>query len=325
MKHTVCVEARPFAAFSSAQMDRLKARPDLEVTDCRGKTVDDPAFMAQLEKTEIVISGNDLHITADLLARMPHLKLIAKLGVGLDMIDIPAATAHGVQVCNTPGANDVAVAEHTFALLLAHLRQVVRCDQGLRRGLWEETAIMGTELSEKTLGVIGLGAIGRCVATRGIGFNMKVIGYDPYWPETFASEHGIERVELHDLLKRADIVSIHCPLMDSTRHCIDTAELAMMKPEAVLVNMARGGVVNEQALYDALKRHVIRGAILDAFEEEPPKHLLFADLDNVTLSPHVGAFTTDAMEKMAKGVVDQTFEFLDGKNPKHLKNPETAK
>ena len=151
-KHTICLEARPFAAFSDEQLDRLTARPDVEVLDCRGGAVDDPAFMGRLQSADIVISGNDLHLDAALLDALPNLRCVAKLGAGLDMIDIPAAVARDITVCNTPGANDVAVAEHTFALLLGLLRQVPRCDVGMRGGKWEQGAILGREVQGCTFG-----------------------------------------------------------------------------------------------------------------------------------------------------------------------------
>lgn len=320
MKTVVCVEARPFAAFSSVQMDRLLAREDLDVRDRRGLTVDNPALREALREAEVIISGNDLRITAELLPEMPKLKLVAKLGVGLDMIDLGAAARHGVMVCNTPGANDVAVAEHTFALLLGHLRQVVRCDQGMRKGLWEETGIMGHELAGKTMGIVGMGAIGRCVARRALGFDMRVVACDPFWPEDFAAQYGIRRMELPELMGEADIVSVHCPLTESTRNCIAAPQLSLMRPSALLVNMARGGVVNEEDLYLCLNRKGIAGAVLDVYAEEPPVALPFVDLPNVTLSPHVGAFTVDAMEKMGKGAVDQVFAYLQGEKPVHVRN-----
>ena len=186
-KHVICIEARPFAAFSNEQLDRLAARPDAEILDCRGGTVDDPAFMARLQRADIVISGNDLHLDAALLDALPNLRCVAKLGVGLDMIDIPAAVARDIIVCNTPGANDVAVAEHTFALLLGLLRQVPRCDAGMRGGKWEQGAILGREVQGRTFGIVGMGAIGRCVASIAQGFGGRVTGFDPYWPEALIS------------------------------------------------------------------------------------------------------------------------------------------
>ena len=269
-KHTICLEARPFAAFSDEQLDRLTARPDVEVLDCRGGAVDDPAFMGRLQSADIVISGNDLHLDAALLDALPNLRCVAKLGAGLDMIDIPAAVARDITVCNTPGANDVAVAEHTFALLLGLLRQVPRCDVGMRGGKWEQGAILGREVQGRTFGIVGMGAIGRCVASIAQGFGGRVTGFDPYWPEAFAAERNIERRDLDTLLRESDFVCIHCPLTPQTENLIGTRELGLMKPSSVLVNMARGGIVDESALYDALTARHISGAVLDAFSQEPP-------------------------------------------------------
>ena len=311
-KHVICIEARPFAAFSNEQLDRLAARPDAEILDCRGGTVDDPAFMARLQRADIVISGNDLHLDAALLDALPNLRCVAKLGVGLDMIDIPAAVARDIIVCNTPGANDVAVAEHTFALLLGLLRQVPRCDAGMRGGKWEQGAILGREVQGRTFGIVGMGAIGRCVASIAQGFGGRVTGFDPYWPEAFAAERNIERRE-------SDFVCVHCPLTPQTENLIGTRELGLMKPSSVLVNMARGGIVDESAIYDALTARHIGGAVLDAFSQEPPSSMPFAALPNVLLSPHVGAFTEEALEKMSRIAVDQVFQFLSGERPVHAK------
>lgn len=318
-KHVICIEARPFAAFSEEQLNRLNALPDTEVLDCRGGTVGDPAFMAHLRNADIVISGNDLHLDGALLDALPNLRCVAKLGVGLDMIDVPAAIARNVAVCNTPGANDVAVAEHTFALLLGLLRQVPRCDAGMRDGKWEQGAILGREVHGRTFGIVGMGAIGRCVASIAQGFGGRVTGFDPYWPEAFAAKRDIERRELDPLLRESDFVCVHCPLTPQTENLIAARELVLMKPSAVLVNMARGGIVDESALYGALIARSISGAVLDAFSQEPPAALPFAALPNVLLSPHVGAFTEEALEKMSRIAVDQVFQFLDGERPAHAK------
>jgi D-3-phosphoglycerate dehydrogenase len=322
MKRVLCIEARPFAVSSPVQMDRVKARPDVEVLDCRGKTVQDPAFVDQLSRAEVLVSGNNLQITGDLLSRLGKLKLVAKLGVGLDMIDIPAATRQKVMICNTPGANAVAVAEHTFALLLGLLRQVPRGDAGMRAGRWEQGKFLGREIQGRTFGIVGLGAIGSCVARIAKGFGCRILGHNPSWPESFAEEHSIERADLHTLLCQADFVCIHCPLLPETANLISGPQLALMKPSAILVNMARGGIVDERALYAALKSGRISGAVLDAFSQEPPvEKLPFAELDNVMLSPHTGAFTEAALDNMGRLAIDQVFQYLDGQRPAHLCNP----
>lgn len=318
----VFLEALPFAAFNPQMVAQLKARADVKLSDFRDKTAEAPGFMEQFCKAEVILAGNVVQFTEEMFSSLPKLKLIAKLGVGLDMIDIPAATRHGVMICNTPGSNDVAVAEQTFAMLLAYLRQIIRCDAGMRKGLWEQAAIMGTEIAGKTLGIIGLGTIGRRVATRAVGFEARVIAHDPFWPEEFAAKHGIERKTLPEVMAESDFVCVHCPLTKETANCISTKELALMKPAALLVNMARGGIVDEEALLETLKAKRIAGAILDAFSQEPPVNSPFASLDNVLLSPHNGAFTVDAMTKMDTGAMNQILDYLDGKTPKNLRNPE---
>ena len=232
-KHTVFVEAPPFAKFSDAEMRRLLDDERLEVLDWRGKRVDAPGFVEALAAADIAVTGNSLTITDELLEKLPNLKLIAKLGTGLDMIDIPAVLRRGILLCNTPGANSVAVAEHTFALLLGYLRNAVRTGQ------WEKARTMGGEICGKTVGIIGLGNIGSRVASRMAGFEARLLGTDPCWPEALAAKYGIERRELNELLAESDIVCVHCPLDETTAGFIGKAELALMKPSAARSSPAR--------------------------------------------------------------------------------------
>ena len=210
-KHTVFVEAPPFAKFSDAEMRRLLDDERLEVLDWRGKRVNTRGFVEALATADIAVTGNSLTITDELLEKLPNLKLIAKLGTGLDMIDIPAVLRRGILLCNTPGANSVAVAEHTFALLLGYLRNVPQCDNAVRTGQWEKARTMGGEICGKTVGIIGLGNIGSRVASRMAGFEARLLGTDPCWPEALAAKYGIERRELNELLAESDIVCVHCP------------------------------------------------------------------------------------------------------------------
>ena len=248
-----------------AEMRRLLDDERLEVLDWRGKRVNTPGFVEALATADIAVTGNSLTITDELLEKLPNLKLIAKLGTGLDMIDIPSVLRRGILLCNTPGANSVAVAEHTFALLLGYLRNVPQCDNAVRTGQWEKARTMGGEICGKTVGIIGLGNIGSRVASRMAGFEARLLGTDPCWPEALAAKYGIERRELNELLAESDIVCVHCPLDETTAGFIGKAELALMKPSALLVNMARGGIVDEDALYEALRGKVISGAIIDAY------------------------------------------------------------
>jgi D-3-phosphoglycerate dehydrogenase len=214
------------------------------------------------------------------------------------------------------------VADHTFALVLAVARKILYCDRSMREGRWEHTKILGLELWEKTLGLIGLGAIGRNVALRAEGFRMRVVAHDPYWPKEFAEAHRIEQMEIEELLAVTDVVSLHVPLMEQTRNLIDAAALSRMKPGAILVNCARGGVVNEKDLAEALKNGKIAGAGIDVFEAEPPVDSPLLGLENVVLTPHTAAFTTQALANMDRGVVDQLVGYAKGEKPPHAVNPE---
>ncbi len=320
----VLIEARPFCLFDDEPMQRLE-EAGLELVDMRGSGIDDPVFMAQLASADAVLSGNDLVVDEALLEKAGRLKAVAKMGVGLDMIDVDAATDHGVLVFHTPGVNDQAVADHTFALVLAVARKILYCDRSLREKRWEHTKILGLELWEKTFGLIGLGAIGRNVALRAEGFRMRVVAHDPFWPGEFAAEHGIEQMEIDELLGVSDVVSLHVPLMEQTRNLIDAAALARMKPSAILVNCARGGVVNEADLAGALKDGKLAGAGIDVFEAEPPENSPLLALDNVVLTPHTAAFTTQALSNMDRGVVDQLIGYAKGQKPPHAVNPDVFK
>ena len=318
---TVLIEARPFCAFDNTPMDQLKDS-GMNLIDMRGSGVDDPKFVEALKQADAILCGNDLMVNDEVLDMAPGVKAIAKMGAGLDTVDIDAASRHDAIVFHTPGANNQAVADHTFALMLNVARKINYCDQSLREKRWEHTKIMGLEIWQKTLGLIGLGAIGRCVALRAKGFAMKVVAHDPYWPEEFAAEQGIERVDIEELLKVSDVISIHAPLTPENRGMIDAKALQTMKTTAILINAARGGIVNEADLYQGLKDRVIAGAGIDVFENEPPSDSPLLELDNVVLTPHTAAFTFEGMNNMSVGVVAQLIEYQKGNKPQFIVNSE---
>jgi len=320
-KFTVLIESRPFCVFDNTAMETLQ-REAIDIIDMRGSGIEDAEFVEALGRANAVIAGNDLRVDDAMLDLAPRLKVVAKMGAGLDTVDIDAATRHNALVFHTPGVNNQAVADHTFALILGVARKIIFCDRSLRAKQWEHTKIMGIEIWRKTLGLIGLGAIGQCVALRAGGFKMKVVAHDPYWPEAFAEEQGIEKMEIDELLRVSDIVSIHSPLMPETKGLIDSRALALMKPSALLINAARGGIINETDLCDALKNNVIAGAGIDVFENEPPVDSPLLELDNILLTPHTAAFTHDAMNAMNDGVVDRLVEYLKGNKPASVVNPE---
>lgn len=321
---TVLIESRPFCVFDNTALESLQ-KQDVTLIDMRGSGMNDPAFVSALGESDIVLCGNDLHVNDAVFQQAPRLKVVAKMGAGLDTVDIDAATRHHAIVFHTPGVNNQAVADHTFALILSVARKILFCDRSLREGRWEHTKIMGLEIWQKTLGLIGLGAIGRCVALRAKGFQMRVVAHDPYWPEEFANENDVEKVDIDELLKISDIVSIHSPLMPETKGMIDRRALNLMKPGALLVNAARGGIVNEQDLYEALKNNVIAGAGIDVFENEPPEKSPLFELDNVVVTPHTAAFTHDAMNAMSDGIVEQIIAYLNGEKPAFMVNPDVWK
>jgi len=318
---TVLIEARPFCAFENTPMDQLKDS-GMNLIDMRGSGVEDPKFVEALKQADAILCGNDLMVNDEVLDMAPGVKAIAKMGAGLDTVDIAAATRHDAIVFHTPGANNQAVADHTFALMLSVARKINYCDQSLRDKRWEHTTIMGLEIWQKTLGLIGLGAIGRCVALRAKGFEMKVVAHDPYWPEAFAVEQGIERVAIDELLKVSDVISIHAPLTPENKGMIDAKALQTMKATAILINAARGGIVNEADLYSGLKDNVIAGAGIDVFENEPPSDSALLELDNVVLTPHTAAFTFEGMNNMSVGVVEQLIEYQKGNKPEFIVNGE---
>jgi D-3-phosphoglycerate dehydrogenase len=323
-KFTVLVETRPFCAFNPAPLNKLK-NSGMRMIDLRGSGIEDNDFIKALKQADAVLCGNDLQVNADLFDLAPKVKVIAKLGAGLDTVDIDAASRHGAVVFHTPGANNQAVADHTFALILSLARRIPYCDQSLREKRWEHTKIMGVEIWQKTIGIIGLGAIGRCVALRAKGFQMKVVACDPYWPAEFADQEGIEQMPLDELLKVADIVTIHAPLTPENKGLINVRAFKLMKSAALLINVARGDIVAESDLYQALKNGEIGGAGLDVFEPEPPTESALLELDNVVLSPHTAAFTHEAMDNMSMGIVDQLIDYYQGKRPAHIVNPEVFK
>ncbi len=319
-KYVVLVEAHPYCASGQAAFDKLRTG-NLEIIDMRGKGVQDPEFMSALKTAHILLAGNDIHVTRDLLADLPKLKMIGKFGVGLDAIDLGACTEKGVIVCNSPGCNTQAVADQAMGMLLALMRFIPEGDNALRRGHYSHTGMIGREIWQKTMGIVGLGAIGRAVAERAKGFRMNIIGFDPYWPEEFASANNIKRVHtVSEMLPACDILTLHCNLTEENKGMIGEKELATMKPHAVLVNTARGGLIDETALFHALKKGVVAGAAIDAWAEEPPAGSPLLSLRNVVVMPHSAAFTVESLQNMDMMVTDQILAFSRGEQPQPTVN-----
>ncbi|MBV8979021.1 MAG: phosphoglycerate dehydrogenase [Alphaproteobacteria bacterium] len=249
-------------------------------------------------------------ISADVIARASRLKVIGRAGIGVDNVDVPAATAAGVVVMNTPFGNSVTTAEHAIALMMALARQIPAANESTQGGKWEKNRFLGVEVAGKILGLIGAGNIGAIVADRAKGLKMRVIAFDPYLSVERAEVLGVEKVSLDDLLARADFVTLHTPLTAETRNIISSDAIARMKKGARLINCARGGLVDETALKAALDSGHIAGAALDVFEVEPAKDNILFGSENVVATPHLGASTVEAQEKVALQIAAQMSDFL---------------
>jgi D-3-phosphoglycerate dehydrogenase / 2-oxoglutarate reductase len=249
-------------------------------------------------------------VTAKILERANSLKVIGRAGIGVDNVDIPAATARGIIVMNTPFGNSITTAEHAISLMLALARQIPEADASTRAGKWEKNKFMGVEMFGKTLGVIGCGNVGSIVADRALGLKMKVIAYDPFLSPDRATDLGVEKVDLDELLKRADFITLHTPLTEKTRNIISADAIKRMKKGVRIVNCARGGLVDEAALSEALKDGHVGGAAFDVFVTEPATENPLFNLPNVVCTPHLGASTSEAQENVALQIAEQMSDYL---------------
>ncbi|WP_102957602.1 phosphoglycerate dehydrogenase [Mangrovicella endophytica] len=249
-------------------------------------------------------------VTEKLIEAAPRLKVIGRAGIGVDNVDIPAASRRGVIVMNTPFGNSITTAEHAVAMMFALARQLPAADESTRAGKWEKNRFMGVEITGKVLGVIGCGNIGSIVASRGVGLKMKVIAFDPFLSAERAAQLGVEKVELDELFKRSDFITLHTPLTDKTRNIIDAAAIATMKDGVRIINCARGGLIVEKDLVEALKSGKVAGAGIDVFETEPATESPLFHLENVVCTPHLGASTTEAQENVALQVAEQMADYL---------------
>jgi D-3-phosphoglycerate dehydrogenase len=249
-------------------------------------------------------------VTKEVLEVAHALKVVGRAGIGVDNVDIPAATSRGVVVMNTPFGNSITTAEHAIALMFALARDIPQANASTHSGKWEKSRFMGVELTGKALGVIGCGNIGSIVADRALGLSMKVLAYDPFLTAERATALGVEKVELDDLLARADFITLHTPMTDQTRGIIDAKALARMKPGVRIINCARGGLIDEAALKAALESGHVAGAALDVFAVEPAKENPLFALEQVICTPHLGASTSEAQENVALQVAEQMSDFL---------------
>ncbi len=275
--------------------------------------LDKPTLIEAMPEYDGVVVRSSTRIDADVIAAGTRLKVIARAGIGLDNVDVPAATTRGVIVCNAPQSNIISAAEHTVALLLALARDIPRAHQSLSGGAWDRSAFQGVELHGKTLGVVGLGRVGALVAQRCSAFGMRLLAYDPYISAERAAQMGVELVStVPELCRVADVLTVHLPKTADTVGLIGEDELRAMKPTALLVNTARGGIVDEEALHAALSWGWIAGAALDVFEAEPTTQSPLFGMDNVVVTPHLGASTAEAQDKAGTMVAEAVRLALTG-------------
>ena len=273
-----------------------------------------------LQGCSAVAAGGEPY-TEEVFASSPDLQFVVRFGVGFDAVDIEAATRHGVVIANTPGTNDWGVADHAMGLIIDLAHQISRHDRAIRAGQWQSRR--GVDVWQKTIGIIGLGRIGKGVARRARGFDMRVLAYEPYPDQAFVKEYGVELVEMDDVFRQSDFVTLHLPAMPETTKIVNAQKLALMKPSAYLINTARGKLVDEDAVYEAVTNGTIAGAGLDAWTVEPldnPER--WAALDNVVITPHSAPSTDGVWVATWKMITDSIVGFFDGKRPVGILNPE---
>lgn len=282
-------------------------------------------LIQEIGKYDAMIVRSQTKITANVVKAAENLKIIGRAGVGVDNIDIDAATEQGIFVVNAPEGNTISAAEHTIAMLTTISRNIPQANQSLKSRKWERSKFTGVEVRDKTLGVIGLGRIGAEVARRAAGLQMKILAYDPFISKERAEELGAELASLEEVVSRADYVTVHTPLTNETRNLIDHEEFELMKDGVRVLNCARGGIINEEALYDALKNGKVAAAALDVFEEEPPFDSPLLDLDNVVVTPHLGASTGEAQVSVAVTAAEEIISALSGDAVRNAVNMPSMK
>ncbi len=262
------------------------------------------ALRKAIAKADAVIIRSDNKMDRPTINAAKQLRIIGRAGVGVENVDLQAASERGIVVMNTPAANSIAVAELTMAMMLTLSRKIVAADRSVKAGKWEKSAFGGHELNGKTLGLVGFGRIGREVAKRAASFGMSVVAFDPFVTESAAAAAGVKLAKLPDLIAAADVISLHLPLNDKTRRLLGKAQFSKMKPSALIINASRGGIVDEAALQEALKAKRLAGCALDVFETEPPTNRWFADMENVVVTPHLGASTEESQTKVALEIAE---------------------
>ena len=317
--YNVLVTARSFGKEVPEPMERL-LKEGLHILEWReGSGHEISELIGKIGQADAWIVGS-YPIQAALLENAQRLQIIAKHGVGIDNIDVPAATKRGILVAIAPGSNDQAVADLTIGLLLSLVRSIPQANASVKSGRWER--FQGFGLTGKTIGIIGLGHIGLNVAKRTKGFDMEILGCDPYWPEERAREIDIVRADFETLIGKSDVITLHVPLTPETEELIGEHQIALMKKGVWIVNTSRGKIIDEKAMYQALASGKVAGYATDVFEIEPPKGNPLLDLTNVVATPHIGSYTKDALRMLGDSVVDTILKLFHGEKSEFIINPE---
>ena len=307
MAYKVLVTPRSFGKTDPEVFDILAAAGVEIVRNDTGGILNEEQMIEKLQDCDGVILGVD-PMNACVLNSAPKLRAIAKYGVGVDNIDLAVAEEKGIKITRTVGANSVAVADYAMALLMAVTRRVVPIDSECRKDSWKKRTTI--DVSGGVMGIFGLGAIGKLVARRAQGFDMQILAYDTFWDDEYAKANHIQHAEPEEIFRNADFISLHLPLLPETRNFIGKEQIEMMKPNAIIINTARGGIIDEDALLEALKNNRIYGAGIDAFSEEPPANKEWYTLENVVIGSHSAASTLGATKAMGRMAVKNLFESL---------------
>jgi D-3-phosphoglycerate dehydrogenase len=295
----------------SPAMNKLRSFADSLIFNPSGKPLSEDELIPLIDGCSGCIAGLD-NFTAKVIENASELKVISRYGIGVDRVNISAAKAKNIVVCNTPGTNSQAVADLTFALILCTARKVSFLDQKTREGQWPRST--GIDLYGKTIGILGLGAIGKAVARRASGFSMKIIAYDPFINKEYAKSNGIVPADFETVTREADFLCLHLPLTDQTKHIISKDVMNAMKKNAIIINTARGGLIDESAAYELLASGHLGGLGLDVYETEPPQKSPLFQLENVVLTPHTASHTFEATAAMAEMSVQNLIDVLSGKD-----------
>lgn len=299
-------------------IQKLLEAADVEVFQKPGLSPSD--LLAEIGQYDALLVRSQTQVTAEVLAAGVNLKAVGRAGVGVDNIDTNAATQAGVVVINAPDGNTISTAEHSFAMLMAVARNIPQAHKKLTDGTWDRKSFQGVELNGKVLGVIGFGRIGSEVAKRAKAFNMKVLAFDPFLTDERAAKSGVTSATVEEIVQQADFITVHTPLTKETRHILSSREFAKMKDGVRVINCARGGIIDEKALYEAILTGKVAGAALDVFEEEPPVNNPLIGLPQVVVTPHLGASTVEAQENVAVDVSEEILKVLRGEPFKNAVN-----